>query len=139
MSHLCFSPQEYHVLSLVCCPLNLNHHRPHRLKRLLVRSLTGGSPELAERISHLCGQEIRLIRDHFREVRHGLTAEEVGLFAQEGRILFRGTRFFHLTRAALVEQFRQSHPGLAAKLNRLSERQFDVLLEQVNERLDKGA
>jgi hypothetical protein len=78
MSHLRFSPDEYDALSLACRPLNHSRHRhpSHRLKRLLVQSLAGGSPELAERIASMRGQEIRLIRDHFREMRHGLLAKE---------------------------------------------------------------
>jgi hypothetical protein len=131
MSHLRFSPDEYQALSLVCLPLNLNHRLPsHRLKRLLVRSLADTNPALARRVAGLPGQGIRLIRDHFREVRHGLTAKEVGLLAEQAGALFLTTCFVCPSRLALVEYFREARPDLAAKLDRLGQRQFEVLCEQ---------
>jgi hypothetical protein len=133
MSHLRFSPDEYQALSLVCLPLNLTHHRlpSHRLKRLLVTSLAGSKPALAERIAGLRGQGIRLIRAHFRAVRHGLTAKEVRLLAEQAGALFLTSRFVLSLRLALVEHFREARPDLAAKLDRLGQRQFEVLCEQL--------
>ena len=69
MSHLRFSPEEYHALCQVCGSLKLNRFPPHVLKRLLVQSLTTASPELAERIGRFQERELRIIRDHFSKVR----------------------------------------------------------------------
>jgi hypothetical protein len=70
MSYLRFSPEEYLALSQVCGLLKLNRCRPNYLKRLLVQSLTTSSPQLAQRIGRFRGRELRMIRDHFRNLQH---------------------------------------------------------------------
>jgi len=144
MSYLRFSRVEYEAVSAITRPLNLNRYRPLALKRLLAQSLAAALPELAERIGRFRRQEIRILHDYFRcqqrppEV-HELTAEELAMLAEAfGPVLFQ-VRFLRPLKSALVHQFRDAFPDLAAKLGRLSNERFEALCDRIKQRVNRDA
>jgi len=143
MTHLRFSPGEYHALCRACCPIKLDRKPLHILKWFLARSLAGTMPDLAQRIARLRRYELQILHDHLREHRqpereHRLTREEFEMLAVEYGPFLLHARFVRPLRRALVEHFRGASSGLAAKLDQLNHRQFEVLCEQVQERTRRG-
>jgi hypothetical protein len=138
MQHLRFSPAEYQAISRLCRPLNLCRHRPPALQRLLVQSLADTHPELARRLARFRRRELRILHEHLREQRpaapHGLSPEEFELLAAPfGPLLFH-VRFVRPLKRAVAQQLREAFPGLAAKLDQLSHRQFELLCEEIRAR-----
>jgi hypothetical protein len=134
--HIRLSPGEYQAIWDLCLPLNFSRYHPYTLRRLLVRSLADLLPELARRIAGWRGRELRLLHDYLRERRrprrrHGFTAEELTVLVRAGGPLLLNARFVRPMKRTLAQHFREGHPELATKLDRLSPRQFEVLCEQV--------
>ncbi len=143
MSYLRFSRVEYEAVSEASCSINLTRCRPCALKRILVRSLAASLPELAGRISRFRRQEMRILHEHLRRLqqpaRLDLTAEEVGMLAEAfGPLLFQ-VRFLRPLKSALVHQFRDAFPDLAAKLAYLSNDRFEALCERIKERVNRDS
>jgi hypothetical protein len=132
VSHLRLSRVDYWVISQLCHPLSFKRYRLRALRRLLVGALAPLSPELSQRVAELSVVELRLLHDQLRAERHhGLSPEEVRLVARVGGPLLVTARFRRPLRRTLVRHFRGEHPELATKLERLSDRQFERLCEQV--------
>jgi hypothetical protein len=143
VAHLRFTPAEYHALSCLCRPLDLDYLRPPFVKRLLVASLAEALPALAGRIARLSRDELRLLLDHLREGHgagptHGLSPEEVTALAEAGVPLLPQARFAHLLKRALVRRLTGGRPALAAKVQRLGPRQFQSLCEQIRQQAGGG-
>lgn len=144
MSYLRFLPEEFQAISRLCRPLNLKRYRPHTLQRFLVWALGNRMSALAQRIAGFRRRELRILHDYLweqqrPEERHSLTEEEFGLVGEAfGPLLF-NLRFIRAVKRALVQHFRDTHPDLATKLERLSFRHFEILSEQVQERARRSA
>jgi hypothetical protein len=143
MSFLRFSRPEYQAILLTKHSLGLGRRGPHALQRGLVRSLAPTMPELAQRISRFRRRELRILHEHLRERQqpsgwYGLDVEEFSLLAEAfGPYLF-SLRFIRPLKRALVEHFQGMLPGLSAKLEQLSHRDFEELCEQLQQRAGRG-
>jgi len=133
--HLRFSPDEYRLLASVWLRLDLGGRPRTDLKRLLAEALSGPSPDLAERISHLCEAEVWLLREHFRE--RAPSAEQPEFTAEELRLVMEmcvsipiPARYVRRFKGVLVEFLEEAWPELSRKVARLSGQQFKRLHEQ---------
>jgi hypothetical protein len=138
MTHLRFSPAEYQAIARLCGPLDLRRSRPQALRRLLVGGLADALPELARRLRGFRRRELRVLHEHLRERQasdeHGLTPEEFETVATPFGPLLSHVRFIRPLKRAVARQLRETFPGLAAKLDHLSQRQFEALCEEIRER-----
>jgi hypothetical protein len=113
------------------------------LKRVLVISLSNKRPKLAERIAGLDEGHLHILYDHLLGQRWaegeesgqpGLTAEELEAFAEACQSYQFPTRLLHSFRDSLVHVLRDFFPGLAGKLSRMSDIEFEWLYQQVTGR-----
>ena len=143
MSFIRFSPAEYQAISHICRPIKLERKPLHALKKIIVQSLAGTMPELAERIGRYRWYELRILQDYLLEqrrpnVHHGLSADELGMLSEAfGPFLFQ-VRYLSALRRALVQHFQSIFPALAKKLGSLSNRQFEGLCDQYQGASQKG-
>jgi hypothetical protein len=143
MSYLRFTPQEYQVLERVRCRLDLGRSL-NSFRRSLVLKLERCRPELAQKISRLHIHQLKILLDHFRqdakpEGEHDLNAAEVKALTHAfGPLLFHA-RFSGPLKRALARHLADTSPELAAKLHRLSQRQFEALCEHVKQFIREDA
>jgi hypothetical protein len=108
----------------------------------LVTTLRETLPELAGRIARLRKGQLRLLFDHVRGRQRGeeckLTQEEFQELAQACQALASRHRLLHFYKDTLVRHFLEVRPGLAGKLTRMSQDQFQGLYEQIRERRRQG-
>jgi hypothetical protein len=144
MTFLRFTPTDYLAICRVCRTLNLAHQPSDKLKRHIAESLAARYPDLASRIAGLQGKELLVLHHHLLEQQqprnqHGLTARELWMLTETfGPLLF-NARFTLPLKRTLVQKFEDSFPELAAKLDHMSQSEFEVLCEQVQERTKRDA
>ncbi len=144
MSYLRFAPDDYRALVHACCQLDPGSHRRPAFKRLLVESLEGASPTLAERIARLRSSEVRLLHDHFRERSrpvnpwHDFAPEELRALEEACAAAPFTVRFVRPFKRFLAEQFQETWPELARKVSWLSGHQFERLYEQLTARIRRS-
>jgi hypothetical protein len=143
MSYLRFSPGDYCAIYRACRPLALEKMSFSLFRRVLIVSLTDNWPNLAERIAGLGEDGVRIIYDHLLERRRGkakadrkptLIPEELAAVAEACQSFPLAARFMRYFKAALVRALQEGFPGLASKLSRLSDREFERLYEFVKGR-----
>jgi len=140
MMYLRFAPADYQAICHVCRPLDLAQQPPEILKSRLAEALACQHPDLADRIGKLTGKEQLVLHQFLLGQQqppgeHGLTARELWVLARAfGPLLF-NARFRLPLKRVLMRQF----PDLAAKLDRMSREDFEVLCEQVQERTRREA
>jgi hypothetical protein len=95
---------------------------------------------LAERIAGLNGRQLGILFDHFSQPDsagaapgegHAFSGEELRVLAEACESCRGPTRFLAYVRAALAERLGDLFPGLARKVARLSDDQFERLYAQV--------
>ena len=148
MSHLRFTPDEYHVLRRLVRDAPPSRMEPPALKRFLVANLPLDHLDLARRVDRLEDDQMRLLNE--RLVRPGpadagrgewdaFTEVELDAVADAWASFPYPVRFARLFRAPLVHLVSDGFPGLAEKLAGLNERQFRLLLEYVRGRREGSA
>jgi hypothetical protein len=134
-----FSPQQYEAIAGLSQALGLPRQPLPAFRRLLLASLADRDPELAREVAQLGSDRFQLLYQHFQrrpqaKAEHGLGSEEVKAVAHAGGGLFSKARFARDLRRALVQLLRGGRPELAARLERMSLRQFEELCEEVKKR-----
>jgi hypothetical protein len=136
VTHLRFCPREYQALSALCRTSDLSNFRPYVFRRFLVCSLVDTQPVLAQRIALMSKEELLLLHQHLQGSQepaetHGLSMDEMRLFAAAAGPLLGKTRFRRSLKGAFAQYFRKPYPDLAAKLKGLSQDQFEALCRQI--------
>lgn len=135
--YLRFHPEEYQHLARLWQQLDLGGHPETALKRLLIEALSALSPNLAQRISCLYKDELKLLRDHFRErtrsvAEHDFTPRELQVVLEACVSTPLLVRFVCHFQGVLVELFQEAWPELSRKVAQLSGHQFRLLYEQAS-------
>jgi hypothetical protein len=149
MSYLRFTPKEFRAIRRACRSLDLNDDFFVVFKYFLVESLTGPSASLTQKLAHLPRHKLRILCDYLREQKpssvekHGwlrkggtqcaLTFEELQTVRQVSGVFFLHDGSLHSFQDYLVYAFRKSAPGLAARLDHLSQQQIESLFYQVKQ------
>jgi hypothetical protein len=148
MSHLRFTPDEYHVMRRLVRAAPLSRMDLLAFKCFLVANLPLNHLDLARRVDRLEDDQMRLLNerlvrpspadagrgewDAFTEVELEAVADAWGSFPYPNRFL----RHFP---EPLVHLVSDGFPGLAEKLAGLNERQFRLLLEYLRGRREGSA
>jgi hypothetical protein len=145
MSILRFSSEEYQALCRLAERIPLEEMTPSALQHFLVANLPLQQLDLARRIARLDNRQMRLLHEHLPGPNpddatpggwDGLTEEELEAVADVWGSFPYPNRFLRHFREPLVRLFRDTFPGLAQKLARMSEHQFTRLYEYVKGRGD---
>jgi len=142
LTYLRFTRQEFEAIAQVCRPIQLNEETFPALRHFLVESLGGTMPVLSGRIAGFRKYQVGIIYRHLKEHRAAeaergqagecdLSFEELEALTEACRDLPLRGRFLGYARDILVHHFRVASPGLAGKLARLSDGQFEGLCERV--------
>jgi hypothetical protein len=143
MSYLRFSAEEYQALCRLSEQISLERMAPSALQDFLVAHLPPQQLGLAKRIARLDNLQMRLLHEHLPGPNpddstpdgwDGLTEEELEAVADAWDSFPYPHRFLGHFREPLVYLFRDTFPGLAQKLARMSERQFTRLYDYVKGR-----
>ena len=143
MSYLRFSPEEYRVLCRLTEQLPVGATGLTAFRHFLVAYTPLDQLELAKRIARLDNLQMRLLHEHLPGPNpddstpdgwDGLTEEELEAVADAWDSFPYPHRFLGHFREPLVYLFRDTFPGLAQKLARMSERQFTRLYDYVKGR-----
>jgi len=143
VAYLRLTPPEYRAITEVCVSLDLRGRHPPDFRRYLVESLERASPGLAERVSLFTDGQVRVLLRHLRrrpaDSPHPLSTWEVGVLAKSCGQLFGHDRFLGPLKVAFVRALWPVCPDLAARLDRLSDRQFGRLWAEVRRRAGRGS
>jgi hypothetical protein len=109
----------------------------------LAECLEPTAPGLAERVRHFTDEQVRVLLRHLRQQRQAddplpLTALEVGVLAEACGQLIGHDRFLGPLKVAFLRALWPVCPYLAARLERLTDRQFERLWEEVRRRAGRG-
>jgi hypothetical protein len=144
VAHLRLTPPEYRAITEACVSLDLRGRHPPDFRRYLVEFLARAFPGLAERVSRFTDGQVRVLLRHLRQLRPAdsplpLKSWEVGVLAKSCGRLFGHDRFLGPLKAAFVRALWPVCPDLAARLDRLSDRQFGRLWAEVRRRAGRGS
>jgi hypothetical protein len=154
VSYLRFTPEEFWAVRQACRPLDLGEGSFPAFQSLLVKSLAGAWPDLARRLADLPARGLRILFEYLRDRRPspaggegpprdewagGLTFKEWQAVRQASSPFFLRHGSLPLFQAFLVCTMRETTPGLADKLARLSRPQIDRLYHEVRKRCWGGA
>lgn len=139
MGYLRLTPEEYQAVTGSCVSLDLHDQYPPDFRRYLAECLEPTSPTLAERVSDFTDEQVRALLRHLRQQRQvdsptPLNTWEVGVLAEACGQLIGHDRFLGPLRVAFVRALGPVCPALAARLERLTDRQFGRLWEEVRRR-----
>jgi hypothetical protein len=147
-TYLRFTPEEYRGIARACRSAQFTDDSFPGFRRLLVESLARTLPDLAGRIARFPAYQLGILYEFLKEqraVRAGgngppacppcdLTAEELQAVAQVGEAFALPDRFRAAFKNFLVRKLWKSWPGLAGKLDRLSDGQLERLCRQIKAR-----
>ena len=148
MSYLRFSSEEYQALCRLAEQTSLERMAPSALQDFLVAHLPPQQLGLAKRIARLDNLQMRLLHEHLpgpnpddarQDGWDALTEEELEAVEVAWDSFPYPHRFLGHFREPLVYLFRDTFPGLAQKLARMSEHQFTRLYEYVKGRGEGSA
>jgi hypothetical protein len=135
VSYLRLTPADYHAIRLACRHLGPGPRRPGPLRRRLAAALTSSHPDLAAWVRGLGIQAMVVLCEHLRPQPPArgacLTAVELRVLSDAFGPLLCRARFRAPLRRAVVRLLRVDRPGIAAKVEAMSEEQFAELCERV--------
>jgi hypothetical protein len=141
LSYLRFTPAEYRAIARACRERDLMRLDLSTFHLLLAAALADARPDLADRIGGLSDGETLLLQQHLRTAsaapgvaRPALTPAELRTVTRLCAVAPATTRFAGVFRRLLLRHLRKSAPGLARKVARLSDAQFEELFRQAQRR-----